>query len=229
MKSFIALGCVALILSACGRYDLSTAQELKVEIKGTEAAYCVLSSYNNRYALRAPGVALIERDKRDLTVDCQDNYSDRRRVKTLEPFIGLGYWNYPDSVAMDFTEIENGNLQNGYRTKNGELTEKSFSHPLVDVYETEDGIQDGIILEEGDVITPFEIPTHTNRPIERSEYTETFIRDNSVINENFVRPVPRKKPMSILNDAPQNTGFTPNDFEGDSSVQRRSHPVPKYK
>jgi hypothetical protein len=132
MKKFLPLFVLPFVLNACEHQIFSTAQDFTVNIKGTEAAYCNLYTRDNRYALNAPGKTLIERDEEKLTVDCSDNLSERRRVVTVDSFFSLGYWNYPDSITVDFSKLENGTIKNGYRDENGGLTEKSFSFPLDD-------------------------------------------------------------------------------------------------
>jgi hypothetical protein len=133
MKKIFVLFPLIVFLSACtGVGPLSTAQDLEVTITGTDAAHCILSTRDNRYSLLAPGVAYIERDSKDLKVDCKDNLSPRRRVVTVEPFFKLGYWEYPEKVDVNFATMDSGNLMTGFRTPDGVLTEKSFSRTPVD-------------------------------------------------------------------------------------------------
>ncbi len=122
-----------MILSSCGGVGpLSTAQDFEITLTGTEAAHCILSTRDNRYSLIAPGVAYIERDPKDLKVDCKDNLSPRRRVVMVEAFLKNGYWNYPETLEVNFATMDSGNIMTGYRTPDGILTEKSFSRAPAD-------------------------------------------------------------------------------------------------
>jgi hypothetical protein len=124
-----------LFLAACSSSDLlNTANDLEVNLNGTDAAYCILSTPNNRYALVAPGTTLVERDGDDLEIDCKDNMSDRRRTLVVESTFSLGYWTYPSSVTVDFASSGVANM--GYRVESVEsatreiLTEDSYSSPV---------------------------------------------------------------------------------------------------
>lgn len=149
-----------LFLVACtGRDAITTAHYIEVKLTGTDAAYCVLSTQDNRYALAAPGKTLVERDNKDLKIDCQDNYSDRRRTVTIAPEFDLMYWVYPESVVVDFASY--GQVDNGFRLKPTSkakevLTEKSYSAPIdetprlnVQTYETT--VEQNLIIEEDPV------------------------------------------------------------------------------
>ena len=129
---FLLLG-----LTACAKDMLSTGQDFEVKLVGTEEAYCIISTIDNRYSLNAPGSTYIERDDENLKIDCRDNYSDRRRVMNVDPYFGLGYYNYPATVTVDFATLENGTRYNGYQGETNAgvpvITENSFSAPIVTV------------------------------------------------------------------------------------------------
>ena len=126
-------------LNACDTYYINTSQDLTIDLVGTEEAYCVLSTKHNSYQMAAPGTIKIERDDEDLKIDCDDNFSDRRRVVMLESAINYGYFRYPETITIDFSKIENGSRQNGFQVeperithqtyKVQTLTEDSFSRP----------------------------------------------------------------------------------------------------
>ena len=140
-----------LIVAACETRVFNTGQDLTVNLAGTEAAHCTLSTNDNRYSLDAPGTVFIERDAEELKIDCDDNYSGRRRVIKLNSEFRTGYWNYPEEVTVDFRTLDNGNRYNGYRAdlqrepvpvlmqKDDDmpviiteiLTEDSYSAPLI--------------------------------------------------------------------------------------------------
>jgi len=126
-----------LFLAACARDSLSTAQHVQVNLTGTEVAYCVLSTDDNRYALRAPGEVLVERDDNDLKIDCQDNLSSRRRTIKVASKLTLNYFAYPDVVNVDFSTVSNEYIKNGYRLQSTDaniteiLTEDSYSKPVI--------------------------------------------------------------------------------------------------
>jgi hypothetical protein len=125
-------------LSACSYDDIDTGQYIAVDIVGTDKAYCILSTPNNRYAVHAPGEAFIERGMDDLKIDCDDNASDRRRVVTVQSVFKDLYWSYPEKVTVDFSSLDNGNRFNGFRAQNrldqsavtSIITEDSFSKPM---------------------------------------------------------------------------------------------------
>jgi len=130
MKKYILTLFLVSGLAACTAKPFLTAQDLTVNLVGTEAAFCTLSTDKNRYNLSAPGQVFIERDMGDLTIDCKDNLSDRRRVKTVESELGLGYAVYPSVVTIDFSQIAAGDTRNGFRTQRQVMTERSFSYPI---------------------------------------------------------------------------------------------------
>ena len=130
---------LTLVLAACSNKITSTAQYVYVDIIGTDEAYCTLSTDDNRYALSAPGEAYVERDIDDLVIDCRDNYSNRRRVVSVESHVGGVYWSYPEKVTVDFTTSEFGSRYEGFQdikphSGNSQvksiLTEESFSLPV---------------------------------------------------------------------------------------------------
>lgn len=105
----------ALLIASCNSSVLNTAQEINIDLIGTDKAYCVLSTDKNRYSLDAPGTVFVERDSQILEIDCDDNLSSRRRTVRIESNFGLGYWNYPSEVTIDFSKLNNGTRFNGYR------------------------------------------------------------------------------------------------------------------
>ena len=107
---------------------LVTARYLHVDIVGTEEAFCRLYTQRNRYELRAPGKALVERSSRDLTVDCQDMLSSKRRVVTVKPEFGLGYWDYPPEVLVDFSKVEESDLRHSFSIKGKRPQDIPFQH-----------------------------------------------------------------------------------------------------
>lgn len=126
-----------LFLTACSLGDeISTAQNLEIKLNGADSAYCIISTPDNRYALRAPGTVLVERDDDELKIDCKDNNSDRRRTMIIEPHFGLAYWNYPEHVTMGFatnatTAIDGGHRITPVHSSTKEiLTESSYSNPV---------------------------------------------------------------------------------------------------
>ena len=138
-----------LFLVACSREVITTAHDLEVKLVGTDAAYCILSTRVNRYALSAPGTVYVERDDDDLKIDCSDNLSDRRRTLLVKSEFSHGYWTYPETVIVDFASSSDNIIQNGYRGTSDSvnvsevLTEKSYSNPVprkqilrVDTYNT---------------------------------------------------------------------------------------------
>lgn len=137
MKKYLFLP--ALLLSSACSFDrdpITTAHDLRIELVGTDEAHCIVSTKSNRYAITAPNTILIERDRLDLKIDCDDSYSDRRRVLIIEPEIENGYWAYPPVVTVDFSRPINGGLQQGYRVRSNNdniaeiLTEQSYSYPV---------------------------------------------------------------------------------------------------
>ncbi len=134
MKYLLILPVV--LLASCSRDVITTAHDLTIELVGTDAAYCIISTPDNRYALIAPGTTLVERDDEDLKIDCKDNLSDRRRTINIESSFSLGYWTYPETVTVDFSKISNGTMKNGFRAdlidENAKeiLTEESYSPPV---------------------------------------------------------------------------------------------------
>jgi hypothetical protein len=106
-----------LLTAACGNSIIKSADYLEIDVIGTEAAYCILSTKDNRYALDAPGKTLVERDNDALKIDCRDNFSDRRRVVNIEPNWNIEYFSYPDKVTIDFASTETGTRYNGFRVK----------------------------------------------------------------------------------------------------------------
>lgn len=127
------------LLTACETRMLNTSQPLKIDIIGTDEAYCVLSTKYNRYELYAPGELRVERSMEDLKIDCTGSAS-RRRVVTLEPImeeLDL-YYRYPEEVTIDFAAMDRGTRFNGYRAPQPEteqrvynvITEDSFSAPV---------------------------------------------------------------------------------------------------
>ena len=136
MKRFVLIGFV-LFLASCSNRILNTGQDLEIALVGTDEAYCTLSTPVNRYSLRAPGTAFVERDDKPLKIDCRDKFSDRRRVVTVESDISMGYYRYPDKVTVDFATLENGTRFNGFRAEapaevsaTPVLTQDSFSKPV---------------------------------------------------------------------------------------------------
>ena len=140
-----------LLLASCNSALLNTGQEVTINLLGTDAAYCRLSTDQNRYSLDAPGTVFIERDAQNLTIDCDDNNSSRRRTLLVKSDFGLGYWNYPSEITIDFSTLDNGTRFNGFRVEgNGSespeliihrpdkrnpvitevLTEDSYSYPV---------------------------------------------------------------------------------------------------
>ena len=133
MRKIIALFPLLATLSACGGHGpTATGQDMTIDLVGTDAAHCILSTDKNRYALVAPGKVYIERGYLDLKIDCKDNFSDRRRVMTIEPDFGLGYWDYPEAVTVNFATLDNGDYKTGFRNEFGVKTEKSYSLPPID-------------------------------------------------------------------------------------------------
>lgn len=139
MRYLLLLFC--LVLAACDTPIMNTSQELTLDLIGTDRAYCIISTDANRYALHAPGTLFVERDSDDLKIDCDDDYSDRRRVMIVESSFGFGYWDYPEEVTVDFSTLDNGTRFSGYRaeadimpssgaTVTEVLTEDSFSLPV---------------------------------------------------------------------------------------------------
>lgn len=117
---------------------------MTVSLIGTDAAYCVIDTGANRYLLNAPGTVFVERDEREMKIDCDDNNTDRRRVVKVESHMGAGYWNYPKEVTVDFSKFDNGTRFTGYRAYmdgydapstdeaiKEVLTEDSYSSPVV--------------------------------------------------------------------------------------------------
>lgn len=127
-----------LFLSACETRMLNSAQDITVDLVGTDTAYCILSTKYNRYALNAPGSTKIERSYEDLKIDCRDNAIQRRRTMTVKSEMDDLYYRYPEQVTVDFSVLENGNRFNGYRanptkiikSENTVLTEDSYSKPM---------------------------------------------------------------------------------------------------
>ena len=115
---------------------MQTGQDLQVNLAGTDEAYCVLSTDDNRYGLDAPGTVFIERDAEELKIDCDDNYTDRRRVIKLESEFKTGYWRYPEEVTVDFRNFDNGTRYNGYRADLQRepvpiLIQKEYDSPVI--------------------------------------------------------------------------------------------------
>ena len=136
---YVTLCLLCLIgLAACESRPLNTAQNLTVDVIGTDGAYCILHTKYNRYALYAPDTAVIERSPEELTVDCRGT-AGRRRVVTIHSEIDELYYRYPEKVIVDFTTIDNGNRYNGFRGQSSSkhtghsshvMTESSFSQPI---------------------------------------------------------------------------------------------------
>jgi hypothetical protein len=147
-----------LFVTACAAPSINTGQDIEVALLGTDAAYCRLSTDTNRYALDAPGTAFIERDPADLKIDCDDNFTDRRRTVVIEPSFGFGYWNYPDKVVIDFTNLENGNRFNGFRAE---------SQPIALIANDANNVPAVIseILTEESYSAP--VPTTQNYPVKK--------------------------------------------------------------
>ena len=138
MKKYLYLAPFVLLAACAGRDPLTTAHDLEIKLNGSDAAYCVLSTQDNRYALRAPGTVLVERDDDDLKIDCNDNNSDRRRTVMVSSDFTLGYWTYPETVTVDFASSATNAIDNGFRlAPTGKatevLTEKSYSAPVNDI------------------------------------------------------------------------------------------------
>lgn len=138
-----------LFLAACSRDAISTAQHVQINLNGTTEAYCIVSTPDNRYALRAPGEVLVERDFQDLKIDCKDNLSDRRRTVTVESDLTLNYFEYPSVVTVDFATKSMPHIKNGGRNEvigqgvTEILTEESYIPPVLDRVEPQ--IQDYIL------------------------------------------------------------------------------------
>jgi len=124
------------VLAGCSYEPFNTNQTIRVELIGTDSAFCTLSSLSHKYQLYAPGTVRVEQTSEDLKVDCRDNLSDRRRVVDLLADIKGVYYAYAPVVTVDFASLDNGNRLNGFRTVNREtsqpiaLTEDSFSAPV---------------------------------------------------------------------------------------------------
>jgi hypothetical protein len=156
MKRFVLFGLI-IFLSACSDRLLNTAQDFEVDLIGTEEAYCVLSTRANRYSLRAPGTAFIERDSEPLRVDCKDNLSDRRRVVMVKSEIAGGYYRYPDKITVDYATLDNGTRYNGFQAT------RSPSQPLVTNVFTQDSFS-------GPVETTQQYPVPKTHAMGRKSY-----------------------------------------------------------
>lgn len=102
------------LISSCETRPLNTSQPLKVDIIGTDSAYCKISTKYNNYLLNAPDTATIERSPEDLTLDCRGN-AGQRRVVVIESAFDQLFYRYPEEVTIDFSYTEKGNRFNGYR------------------------------------------------------------------------------------------------------------------
>jgi hypothetical protein len=120
---------VLLFLTACSANDFQGARDVKIEVIGTNSAYCILSTPDHRYALDVPGTAFVEVSTHDLKVDCRDNAVQRRRVLTVKPAEYVLEPFYPDVISVDFSVLDNGSRFNGFRV-DAILTEDSFSQPI---------------------------------------------------------------------------------------------------
>ena len=137
---------------------------MQINLIGTDAAHCILSTDKNRYSLEAPGEVFIERDSQDLTIDCDDNNSDRRRVVKIESHFGTGYWNYPSEVTVDFSKLDNGNRFNGYRAAVPVIKSQTIiikEDPAIPTIVTE-------ILTEDSYSRP--VPTSQEYPVRKDYY-----------------------------------------------------------
>jgi hypothetical protein len=186
MRFIIFLFPFLFVLNACDSYYINTSQNLTIDLIGTDEAFCTLSTKHNRYQLSAPGTTVIERDDEDLKVDCDDNFSDRRRVVLLESAINYGYFRYPENIIVDFSKIENGSRQNGFRVeperithqtyKTQTLTEHSFSRP-----------------EKTEQVYPVEKTHSMNRksyPVPLENYERPSFQDNVLIPQTSNQPTP---------------------------------------
>jgi len=99
-----------LFLTACESTYVNTSQDLTIDLLGSDNAFCHISTPFNRYEMHAPGTIKIERDDIDLKVDCDDNYSDKRRVILLESEWTDLYYRYPETVTVDFSSDINGRV-----------------------------------------------------------------------------------------------------------------------
>lgn len=141
MKLFLLSVCTLFVVTACESRLINTSQPMKIDLIGTDEAFCILSTKYNRYSVNAPDTLVVERSDQDLKIDCKGN-AGRRRVVTIVPEFADLYYRYPEKVTIDFSTMENGDRYNGFRARtqtqsrefnaviNTVMTEESFSSPV---------------------------------------------------------------------------------------------------
>jgi|GEM_PF-1914809 len=187
-----------LFLAACsGRDVITTAHDFEVKLNGSDAAYCTISTPDNRYSLRAPGSTLVERDDEDLKVDCKDNNSDRRRTVKVQSDFALGYWTYPESVTIDFASKATTAIDNGYRLTPMEknvrevLTEDSYSAPIDETPKLNMHMHETMIEQE--IIIQDSAPVNLNMTQEMSNLESIeYEALNAMANDVKTMPAPRQ-------------------------------------
>lgn len=223
--------------SACSRDVITTAHDLEVKLVGTDAAYCILSTKHNRYAMVAPGTALVERDGDDLKVDCKDNLSDRRRTLIVESEFSLGYWSYPEHVTVNFSSVASEAINEGFRAEPEEemvkevLTEDSYSMPITE----EQKLEVEAFNETVDVMVesaPVEIIAEPKLEIETfdSSISQDIAVENApveMIEADLVEEQEIKIEDIIFNDGEvENEAVSPVAETPEKPTGRKSYPIP---
>lgn len=160
--------CFCLVLAGCNTPIMNTGQEITVELIGTEEAYCIISTDVNRYALDAPGTVFVERSFHDLKIDCDDNYSDRRRVAMIESQFGFGYWKHPKRVVVDFSTLDNGTRFSDYRADAPVMLKRGTPDDIPIAASSFDDVVINEVLTEDSFSLP--VKTTQDYPVKKDHY-----------------------------------------------------------